>query len=245
MSTDLVKQEPALPVAENVVVLARDPQEMVDAQQGLITWMDRKIAGLRQELAEAEENLATAKRMKHRTDGWQRQVRLAQGRITFYEKAKSALEEGYCIIPDFPVQLIAVKTSKRRPPLKWHSGRGHNVPNIESQPLPEGEGEYVSPDPLVREVPLPIREGEHHHRYESQASEFGKVDFPLKVVKPQILKGMEVALKRKLFDEIGILPQTGRGRDPVLVGRIKRREGSYNEPTLNFLIAWWIDTRDL
>ena len=50
MSTELVKKEPALPVAEDVVVLARDPQEMEDAQQGLIAWMDRKIAVLQQEL---------------------------------------------------------------------------------------------------------------------------------------------------------------------------------------------------
>ena len=55
----------------------------------------------------------------------------------------------------------------------------------------------------------------------------------------------ELTLKRKLFDEIGILPATRRHADPILVGRIKRKESAYNEPSMTFLIAWWIDTRDL
>lgn len=232
------------PVSDDLVVLARDPTEMANAQQGLIAWMDRKLAALRAELADAEDNLETAKRMKHRTDGWRRVVKLSQGRIDFYEKARAALEEGYCIIPDFPVQLIAVKTDRKHPPSRWVKGGAHLLPDIKAQPLPEGEGEYVSPNPITTtrdQHPVP----ETYTKVESKAVAFQLPDFPVKVVKPQILKGLETALKRKLFDEIGILPQTGRGRDPVLVGRIWRREGSYNEPSLNFLIAWWIDTRDL
>ncbi len=117
------------------------------------------------------------------------------------------------------------------------------VPDVESQALPEGEGRYVSPEPQTTWRPAPTEQ--NRNRVESKASDFLPVDFPIKVVKPQVLKGLEAAIQRKLFDEIGILPQSGRGRDPVLVGRIKRKEGSYNEPTLCFLIAWWIDTRDL
>jgi len=236
---------PLPPVSDDIVVLARDPAEMENAQQGLIEWMGRKVASLQVELAEAEENLATAKRMKTRTQGWQRVVRVTRNRVLYYEKAKTALEEGYCIIPDFPVELIAVKTNRKGPPRKWHRGGSHIVPDVDSQPLPEGEGEYVSPAPTIVERPLPDR-GDGLRRVESKATDFQEVDFPFKVVKPQILKGMEVALKRKLFDEIGILPgPRRRGGDPVLVGRIKRREGPYHEPVLTFLIAWWIDTRAL
>jgi hypothetical protein len=236
----LAQSEPTLAVSDDIVVLARDPNEMAEAQKDLILWMDRKLASLNAELAEAEENLATAKRMKVRTQGWQRIVRLAKNRVTYYEKAKTALEEGYCIIPDFPVQLIAVKTKRKNPPAKWHSGF---VPDVQAQPLPEGEGEYVDPVPYTRSRPAPT---EHNrHRTESQATRFDEVDFPMKVVKPQILKGLETAMKRKLFDEIGILPAARKGGDPVLVGRIKRKEGTYHEPSLTFLIAWWIDTSDL
>ena len=243
MTTEIVKREPALPVSDDIVVLARDPQEMANAQQGLIDWMDRKVAGLKVELAEAEENLTTAKRMKVRTEGWVRVIRRAQSRVTYYEKARTALGEGYCIIPDLPVQLIAVKTTRKRPPQKWHHGGVWQVPEARAMTLPEGEGRYVDAqvEAESREV---VIEGKDCTRTESQAIEFLDVDFPFKVVKPQILLGLEAAMKRKLFDEIGVLPATNRGGDPILVGRIKRKEG-YNEQVMTFLIAWWIDTSDL
>jgi len=243
MTTEIMKREPALPVSDDIVVLARDPQEMANAQQGLIDWMDRKVAGLKVELAEAEENLATAKRMKVRTEGWVRVIRRAQSRVTYYEKARTALGEGYCIIPDLPVQLIAVKTTRKQPPQKWKSGPAWQVSEAKALALPEGKGRYVDSavEAEEREVSVP---GKDYTRREHRAVGFLDVDFPFKVVKPQILLGLETALKRKLFDEIGVLPATNRGGDPILVGRIKRKEG-YTEQVMTFLIAWWIDTSDL
>ena len=47
-----------------------------------------------------------------------------------------------------------------------------------------------------------------------------------------------------IFDEIGVLPVQSRG-DPMLIGRICRRESGYHTPSLSFLISWWIDTRAL
>jgi hypothetical protein len=214
---------------------------MAEAQEGLIAWMGQKVAVLKTELADAEENLATTKRMKTRTQGWVTVVRRARNRVTYYEKALAALNEGYCIIPDFPVQLIAVKTKKKSPPRQWCTG--HMVPDVTSEALPEGDGTYVSPDPTVDVRKVKV-EGCNYLNTETRAADFRKVDFPIKVVKPQILKGLEAVLKRKLFDEIGILPARRKG-DPVLVGCIKRKEGTYDERVMTFLIAWWIDTRDL
>lgn len=243
MVNEMVTREPAelapLPVSEDVVVLARDPGEMAEAQKGLIAWMNRKVAGLKAELAEAEENLATTKRMKTRTQGWVNVVRRIRNRVIYYGKAQTALEEGYCIIPDLPVQIIAVRTSKRGPPRRWVKGSAHSIPNVPPGQLPAGEGEYVDPEPLVRS------RKDADDRWETQAVDFDAVDFPFKVVKPQILKGLEAALKHKLFDEIGVLPGTTRHADPILVGRIKRKEAAYTEPSMTFLIAWWIDTRTL
>jgi hypothetical protein len=238
MTEEIMKQEEVAlpPISRDIVVLARDPEEMARAQQGLIVWMDRKLEGLRAELVEAEENLATAKRLKHRTLGWQRQVQVARKRVLYYEKAKTALESGYCIIPDFPVQVIAVRTTKGGPSAKGFSGR--RVPDMKCETLPEGEGDYIDPEPYT--ASLKREDGS----MVTTAIALREVDFPFKVIKPQILKGLEEALKRKLFDEIGVLPAHRANRDPILIGRIKRREG-YNENTMTFLIAWWIDTRSL
>jgi hypothetical protein len=246
MAEEIVKRETmgleTLPMAEDVVVLARDPEEMANAQQGLIAWMDGKLTSLRTELSETEENLATAKRLKHRTDGWKRQVLTARKRVTYYEKARMALEAGYCIVPDFPVQVIAVRTTRDNPPGRYVEGGGHRVPDIKCEQLPAGEGDYVGPQPYTSTSQRKTDDG--RTQSQSYAIALREVDFPFKIVKPQILKGLEEALKQRLFDEIGILPSHRRNVDPILVGRIKRREG-YNESTMTFLIAWWIDTRSL
>jgi hypothetical protein len=245
MANEIVEQETdelALPPAsDDIVVLARDPNEMAEAQKGLIELMSRRVASLKVELAEAEENLATAKRMKHRKDPWRRVVNRVKKRVIYYEKAQTALEEGFVIIPDMPLEIVAVRTDRRVPNRrKVEVGR---VPDVPSAQIPAGEGEYVGPRP---EIDM-WKDAEGH--LVSRADTFQDVDFPFKVVKPQILQGMEAALRRKLFDEIGIVTGTMQTAyspnvDPILVGRIKQREG-YNERVMTFLIAWWIDTRSL
>lgn len=245
-TTDIVKTDSAeivsLPApVEDVVVLARNPEEMADAQQGLLVWADQKLAGLRHELAEAQENLDIAKTMKIRTEGWRRQVNLRKKRITYYEKAKTALEQGFCIIPDFPVQLIAVRTDKKKPP---RAVPKYTEPSVDPAMIPQGEGRYVSDRPVVNE--WTTMNGEGKEVTHQTAVNFDDVDFPFKTVRPQILADLSRAVKLKLFDEIGVLPATARrGGDPVLVGRIKRKEGAYNEKVMTFLITWWVDTRTL
>lgn len=66
-----------LPVARDVVVLARTPEEMAVSQDGLLQWAVQKVAAEKAELAEKEENLAYAKKGKYQTTRWQRQVNLA------------------------------------------------------------------------------------------------------------------------------------------------------------------------
>lgn len=242
-TTEIVKRETsevvALPApSEDVVVLARNPDEMRVAQQGLINWFEHKIAAEKAQLAECEENLATAKRMKVRTQGWARQVSLSRNRVRFYEKGLEALHEGYCIIPDFPIQLIAVRTSKPGPPRQANPAwRG--APDVQAEHLPQGEGKYVSPEPYS----YAWETGDPPKTF-VRASAFREVDFPFKLVKPQILKDLDAAMRAKLFDEIGVLPGRVRNPDPVLVGRINRKEAG-REVSLSFLISWWIDSRTL
>lgn len=246
--TDLVVRPSAeiVPTAASptdVVVLARDPVEMATAQQGLIKWFTAKLVAEKAQFAECEENLEIAKGMKVRTRGWTRQVSLAKKRVVYYEKGLAALLQGYCIVPDFPVQVFAVRTDKESPPSKVFRWGG--VPDVEPRELKKGEGEYVAADPTVLEWTTEGSDPPKTKRTHHQAVDFREVDFPFKLVKPQILTDLDEALKLKLFDEIGVLPATARQPDPVLVGRIKRKTGTYSEHVLTFLITWWIDTRSL
>jgi hypothetical protein len=74
-----------------------------------------------------------------------------------------------------------------------------------------------------------------------------KVDFPMRLVRPQILKDLGEAMKLKIFDEIGILPQTrSHARDPMVIGRVVRPgPNRWSNVHMSFLITWWVDTRGL
>ena len=78
---------------------------------------------------------------------------LARNRVQFYQKVKMALEDGYCIMPDLPVQLLAVRTDLNRPRKHITKSRysyGVRVPEVESNSPQAGQGHYVDPRPLVR-----------------------------------------------------------------------------------------------
>jgi hypothetical protein len=250
VNTEIVKASETLPVplhGDDVVVLARNPEEMATAQQGLLSWADAKIRAEQANLDDAQTNLNHAVSMKIRTEGWKRQVSRAKKLVLYYTKMRSALEEGYCIVPNFPIQIIATKTGRKLPKPKKFSN-SWNVPAVAYDALPQGEGRYVDPNPtFISEEVEKERNGRTetvtvHSTYEFQED----IDFPFKTVKPQILSDLDRALKLKLFDEIGVLPQAGRRKgDPMIIGQIKRRDGTYQETVTSFLITWWVDSRDL
>jgi hypothetical protein len=91
---DTEDRVPELAITEDVVVLARNPGEMVQAQSELLAWAERKIQAEAARAEEAQTNLATAKKMKIRTAGWQRQADLGKRRVTFYVKVRDAVQAG-------------------------------------------------------------------------------------------------------------------------------------------------------
>jgi hypothetical protein len=239
--TEIVKADIPAP-ADDVVVLARNPEEMAMAQQGLVSWAQSRVQAETRELEVAEENLTHAKSMKVRTDGWKRQVAMSRKRVTYYTKILSALEEGFCIIPNFPIQVIASRTSKESPK-KQTVSRAWEIDTVKYESLPQGEGRYVDPRPKTRQV---VRQDGDKEITRTVTTDFQEdIDFPFKKVRPQVLTDMDRAMKLKIFDEIGVLPDVSRRKgDPMVVGQIKYRDG-YNETVVSFLVTWWIDTRDL
>lgn len=242
----------ALAVAppRDLVVIATTPLEMAGAQTQLIGWFGKKIEACKAELAEAEENLALAKTRKWRIQGWIRRVVLSKQAVAYYEKAKAALEEGYCLVPDFPVEIIAIRTTaggpRRNASEAWHSTPGVNDQVTNSPAI--GEGEYVSPEAATRtfsyEKDSGRQDGKKEKRYVSEAVEFLPPDFPYKLVKPKILDDTNKAMAMKIFDEICVVSKPRRAPDPIVVGRVKRTIGT-QQRILSFLVSWWIDAGDL
>jgi hypothetical protein len=250
MKTEIEKsEERTINLNQNVVVIARDPEELERAQNKLIEWASNKVTSERQVQAELQENYDVAVKNKWRSSALKRRLDIAKKMVSYYEKIEAALKAGYCIVPNFPVDVFAIRTDKKKPKRnfeqsKYSSHVGRVSQKTESPPL--GKGEFVSDIPIDEHRTKRVRdgEGEMTTRYCAQAIGFNEPEFPLTLVKPHIMKDTSRAMTLKFFDEIGVLPERGGKGDPMVIGRVVYRQG-YTERAVSFLISWWVDTREL
>lgn len=236
---------PTAPPQEELVVIARDPVEMAAAQAKMTAWAAGRLQRAQAQLAEAEAVLEHARAAKWKITNHQRQVFLAKKDIIYYEKVKAALEAGFCIVPDFPVDLFALRVTRDFPQRNDVTGNQWVQPAAQiAAAAPQGEGENVNPHPAVsytleENVPgkSPI--------YRKWADEWQEPDLPLKFAKPMVMDATRRAMAMKLFDEIGLLPARPK-RDPMVIGRICHGVRQYGGPkrSLSFVIAF-IDVREL
>jgi len=233
---------------KDIVVFAQDSVGVRMMQQPLIEWMTLKVNDEEKELADLEENLAIAKKNKLATKPWQGRVSRQKRKVEYYKKGKLALEAGYWMVPAFPADTFAVRTTKSKPEPTVHSWAS-SAPDVKSTNPPAGEGTYVDSRPLVEQFTRRTWDKEKQDWKEEtkfRPSELDTTpDFPISFAKPQVLDATGRAMALKIFDEIGILPyRTQRRGDPMVIGKIFRKEG-YTTHELNFVICWWIDTRQL
>jgi len=237
----------------DLVVVARNPLEMAQAQDSLLQWAEGKIGKCELELMSIRQNMAVARERKWRLQGWRNQERMARLRLQCFQKVRAAIKAGYCLVPNFPVDVIAIRTSAERPndpnTTRWRGEVAHH----QQTPEPIGVGRYVSPNPTARGVVAYRKnsEGENVPEQRYTADEFQGLDLPpFAFVRPEVVTSIEKALSLNIFDRIGILPGRRRRGDPIVVGQIVRKSQGYsrletNDDVLTFLIAWWIDTEDL
>ena len=252
--------EAPLPIAEDIVVVAKTREEMETAQRSLVGWIEPKIQGLEQEVVEAQTNLDTATKRKWATTSFKKALTVAVGRVAYYQRIRSALLAGYVIMPDMPGITIAVRTSQHRPRATTHKSTywGKTLPSATSDASPVGKGRYV--DPAIKYATWQEQgkdtQGRDQTIQVARARSFDpEFEFPVKLVKPQILDDTSRAMMHKIFDEIGIIgagsPKPGQKLhattlhgDPIMLGRVVRYEGT-KRFTCAFLITWWLDTKTL
>lgn len=251
MELEKVEQTP-----RRVVVVATNQQEMASAQRQLIAWADQKVVDISVEMAELDQNLNLAKKNKLNTSRIQRNIAKLEKKRQFYEKAKAAFEEGYVLVPNQEMDVFLVRTSRNLPPCAkqdnsttfTESPRIPFVPDIQSNRPALGDGKNVSnrPETTYSQV---YKEGfskdgkQIYNRY-AWATDFNDViDFPFDLAKPQVVELTTRAAALKIFDELGVLPQTRKG-DPMVLGKIFIKEG-WRRKEMTFLVAWFVDTRGL
>ena len=207
------------------------------------------------EFREADANLETARRSKWKISGLKRLCKMAKDRCEYYEKMKAALEEGYVIIPNMDLDIFAIRTTKTNPKGGIEVGRyrdrhsGHDFIQDTNRPA-LGEGENVSDVPTVDKgtILIPDDNGKDVRHCQTWPEDFGEIDFPFKLAKPQILDATATALALKVFDRVGVSPSrhTHKG-DPMVIGQIVYRgNGSvWQEKVVSFLVTWWLRESDL
>lgn len=238
-------------MSEATTLVALTPAEMPAAQTALVDWCLRRmreVAAITRDLA---KNLEIAKRNR-----WGSRVSLQttlareRKRIDFYRKIKAAVQEGYLIIPNFPVDAFAVRVTSNAPPRIADTYVSDNIIETRAQLAGPGEGRYVDDTQLYHDYRRQITKADGTKETTGQvfATKYDEViDLPMTVIKPIVLEATERAMALKIFDTLGIVRQ--RKRDPIIVGTIidprERYPRSDHAKRVTFFIAWWLDLETL
>ena len=231
---------------KDLELTATIPSEMVASQQQLIAWCEKKIAVCSAEVQELGEAVDHAKKSKWKAGPLQTQHGKAIRRVQYYEKIKGALEAGYYIVPNFPIEMFAIrKGANRKPTGKERSGSRWSLGSHRQgfQELPAGEGVYRNPFPLV--ITEEKKKADGGTFYESYPAEWDQLEFPINMAKPQIMSVTQTALALKVFDRVGVMPSVRKKKeDPVIIGQIVHKNGP-SEKVVSFMIAWHLNTNVL
>lgn len=231
----------------NLRMVALTPSDVTAEQGKLITWCQQKMASLSSDKKELEESLAIAVKNRWRQTTLKKHIALHEKRIVYYDKIRAASEAGYLIVPNFDVEVMAVRTKRLNPKWACESYQGSDKVGL-ARPdiLPVGQGAYVDDKNIVEHREFTNKNDKGvttTHRYTPIG--FNDPDFPVLAVKPILLEATALAMSKKIFDRIGVV--TGKKTDPVVVGQIIDPRGGltqWHQPrrVVTFFIAWWLDT---
>jgi hypothetical protein len=224
-------------------LVATDQAQMQAAHGHMIDWARAKQLECDRELSEERANLSIAEDRKWATAAFKRRISMLEKRRVFYEKIEIALNAGYVIVPNFEMDIFAIRTVAYTPRGGVRSGSFNNF-DQEAQRLPAGEGEYRNPKPVVLEEREKVKDEKGERTLVTQwPSEFQDVDFPIALAKPVLMSRTAEAMAAKVFDEVGVARDTqwrgSRRGDPIILGRI--RNPRPNRPDMTFFVGWFFD----
>lgn len=231
------------------LIVATNPTELADAQHRMIADVDAKLKLAIAEAHEAKDmsnNMLAARLSPSQAKAIHKR---ATERCGYLARVKAALEAGYCMMPDMPGTVIAVRSARTTPSpsakrwMTWSS----NIPDERATAnLETGEGEYISPRQQLEEEKFPVKnhkgemEDKTHYRALSLRAPDG---IDRRFMRPRVVKQLTAAMEHRIFDEIVcVSPANTRrtSRDPIVLGRVVS-----GRTVSAFLIAWFVDTAEL
>lgn len=251
-------------VTEELSLVALNIDQMKVAQVKLANWFRSKMQILGADLGEVEAELKIAAENGWRVTLFKSQIVRLKKRIEYYEKCALASEAGYCLIPNLPCELFAVRMN-RGSPRQETSTRAHVAATVRSDSPPAGLGEYVDDAAAIRERSImfasTVTPGKMlHDHFEFWPTAFNEeIDFPMSICKPAIMNETARAMALKVFDEMAVVDDSVRNPgvsasaskavrkgDPLVIGIIRNPDRKkYDDKRVTFLIGWHVDTRTL
>lgn len=255
IDTQIENVQPTITQREVTVHLAaRNPQGMALAKTDLQEWLDGKIATIDEELNEIENLKSIAKKNKWGPGKFSGLASKAQQRRLYYEKIREAVGMGFTIVPNFPVDIFAIRVA-REVPIEGEQMNYRQLADYRAERpdvIESGEGRYVSPKPKFYRYSKDEKDqqGNAYKKHYLVPTDFRNAEFPIAVAHPVVMQATSEAMALQLFDRIGICPQSGRQRgkgDPLIIGQIILDAPQYGQPKkmASFLIAWHLDLRTL
>lgn len=249
-------QQPKLPTSE-VHLVARSPEEMKAAQGGLLAWLKDKLTEIEIEVRELNTGLEEARRNNWATNALTRARNRTISLETFYFKVLMAVEAGYVIIPEFPIDVFAIRVTRLNLTAEARMQRddwGWPMINDEqADRAPAGTGEYRNPSQLVKHYENKKKEGDKKvtERWTHASKWQDQIVFPMIAARPVVMNATAEAMALKVFDQIGICRPVSQGRtvsygkgDPLILGQILHRRASRIK-IVSFIIAWHLNLNDL
>jgi hypothetical protein len=241
---------------ETVHLVARTPQEMAMAQSELSSWLTSKVASVDQEAKELKAATEQAIQNNWKHEALAGQLAKARKQHLYYSKLLQAVNAGYCLIPNFPIDVFAVRV-KRDKPLEViastkfsHYDPARDLADEKPQVLPPGEGRYVNPVQTVKRWsgrPAKDEKGNEVIERFAKTSGFAEIEFPIIAAQAVVMDATANAMALNLFDAIGICPQSRPKGDPLIIGQIwQARTNGWGAPKMaSFILAWHLDVRTL
>ncbi len=231
----------------NLLLSASTEEGYQNAVATMVAWIDAKMERVKVEQDELQENIEVAKRNKWRTSALKRAATRTKGRWLFYRKLKAAIQAGYHIIPAIPnLEVIAVRRKEGKAPRKskiMHS-RWESALSVPATRLDVGEGQYAPPNLPTTVTPIgQTAKGVDRYEYTTDGT-YDDVEFPVAVVKPEIMEETSRAMTLRIFDSVAVMPPSRHKGDPLVVGVIEHPTNPYHDG-FYFGIAWWFNTRDI
>lgn len=236
---EIILPETAAPPTDHLI--ATGPAEMQEAQGDIRLRLEQKLSVIEREIVETNAALNEARRNNWATGA----LTSARNRLvddeTYYNKVLAAVEAGHTIIPEFPIEVFAVRrgeleTGKRQEFIGVVSA-GETWLSHPTEPdcAPAGVGEYRNPEPFTststRENRTPGAQERGEPRWYTTVrrtgNPVGPMSFPSMTARSPIMRATAKAMEDKVFDQVGVcLPVEKAAKGRVIKPQPRRRAPS-------------------